>query len=330
MRILVTGAAGFMGSHLFEYLLNEGHDVLGIDNYSLGTYTHPRVKNIDLLDKDRVVKLVEYFQPEILYHLAAWAHEGLSQFAPLRITENNYNAYLNVLVPCINNGVKRVICCSSMSVYGNQDPPFDESMQRRPADVYAVAKTAMEETTEILAKVHGFEYVILRPHNVYGERQNIADPYRNVVGIFMNRAMKGLPPIIYGDGKQTRAFSYIKDVIPCVARAGFANVSGQIINVGPTQEYSVNELAEKVMKLFFIDKEPIHIEDRPLEVKHAYCTADKAISLLGYESQTPLWWGLLQMHYWVKEIGAQEFKYLNEGLEIVNDRTPQTWTQKLI
>jgi len=330
MRILITGAAGFMGSHLFDYLLDFGHDVVGVDNYSLGTYKHPRIKNIDLLDKDRIKKLVDYFQPEIVYHLAAWAHEGLSQFSPIRITENNYNAYLNVLVPCINNGVKRVVCCSSMSVYGNQKPPFDEGMERKPADIYAVAKTSMEEATEILSKVHGFEYVILRPHNVYGERQNINDPYRNVVGIFMNRALKGLPPIIYGDGEQTRAFSYIDDITPCIAVAGFEPVSGEIINIGPSKSYSINKLAREISTMFELSEAPIHVKDRPLEVKHAHCTSEKAERLLGFRDCTPLNLGLMFMYSWALEEDDLNFKYLEQGLEIENNKTPITWTQKLM
>lgn len=130
---------------------------------------------------------------------------------PKLITENNYNAFLNLIVPAINNGMERIVVASSMSVYGSQKPPFSEDMPTDPEDIYGVAKAAMEKATEILADVHGFDYTIIRPHNVYGPRQALWDPYRNVVAIFINRLMKGLPPIIYGDGNQTRAFSYIDD-----------------------------------------------------------------------------------------------------------------------
>src|SRR5258708_13400755 len=124
-------------------------------------------------------------------------------------------------------------------------------MNRKPEDVYAVAKTAIETTTEILADVHGFDYTIVRPHNVYGPRQMLHDPYRNVVGIFMNRVMKGQAPIIYGDGKQTRAFTYIDDVTPYVSSAGFLeSTKGETINVGPLEEFIINKLAESLLTAF--------------------------------------------------------------------------------
>lgn len=328
MRILVTGAAGFMGSHLFDLLADQLHYVVGIDNYSLGTYKHTDIFNLDLRNKEEVDTLIHVFKPEIVYHLAAWAHEGLSQFAPINITENNYNAYLNTLIPAVKYGVKRVVLCSSMSVYGAQVPPFNEEMERKPEDVYAIAKSAMERATEILAEVHGFEYTIIRPHNVYGPRQNISDPYRNVVGIFINRLLNGKPPIIYGDGEQTRAFSYIDDVIPYLASAGFLNTTkGEIINLGPLKEYSINQLANRVLKAFSSDLEPIHYPDRPKEVKHAYCTNDKAIALLGYKDSTDLFRGVTKMVDWAKKLGPQEFKYLNE-LELQSKDTPKTWSNK--
>jgi UDP-glucose 4-epimerase len=256
-RILVTGAAGFMGSHLSEYLANEGHRVYGIDNLSIGIKENvPEnifFEVVDLRDADEIETIIKEFKPELIYHAAAWAHEGLSQFMPRLITENNYNAFLNLIIPAIKYGTKRVVIFSSMSIYGDQKPPFDETLDRKPEDVYAVAKSAMEYTTEILADVHGFDYTIIRPHNVYGPKQMLHDPYRNVVGIFMNRIMKNLPPIIYGDGNQTRAFTYIDDVTPYVARAGFLEATkGQIINIGPTEEYSINLLADTVLRHFHL------------------------------------------------------------------------------
>lgn len=334
MKILVTGAAGFIGSHLSEYLAKEGHDVVGIDNLSIG-----RIENVpdnivfyklDLRDKPDVKLLCEREKPELVYHLAAWAHEGLSQFMPILITENNYNAFLNLLVPALRSGMKRIVVTSSMSVYGDQPAPFVEEMKRKPVDLYAISKVAMEEATEILSKVHGFDYTIVRPHNVYGPKQSITDPYRNVVGIFMNRVMKGVPPIIYGDGEQTRAFSYIDDVIPCFAKLGFLDeTKGEIINIGPRQEYSVNELANCVLDVFGSNLKPVHVEDRPQEVKHAYCTVDKAERLLGYKSTIDLKTGVQKMADWVKNLGPQEFQYLDE-IELEGDKIPETWQKKII
>lgn len=335
-KILVTGSLGFMGSHLVDYLHNQGHTVRGIDNLStgFGSNTNPNAPTFkcDLVTEPELVAgIIEGFKPDIVYHLAAWAHEGLSQFSPNKITQNNHNATLNVLIPAIRAGMKRFVFTSSMSVYGEQTPPFNEEMDRKPVDIYGVSKAASEASIEILSKVHGFEYSILRPHNVYGERQNISDPYRNVVGIFIRRAMQAEPVIIYGDGEQTRAFSYIGDVTPAIARAGFEpKAVGTAINIGPTEEYSINELAKKLSKLFpALSVE--HVADRPLEVKHAYCTNDKAIDILGYQTNTSIEQGLSNMVDWAMALqqksGIAEPKYLDE-LELVNESTPETWTKK--
>jgi UDP-glucose 4-epimerase len=334
MRILVTGVAGFMGSHLAEYLAKEGHEVYGIDNESIGLKenvpTNIKYARVDMRWSGSMKSVIEKCKPELVYHLACWAHEGLSQFMPQLITENNYNAFLNLIVPCINNGMKRIVVCSSMSVYGAQKPPFDESLPRQPEDVYAIAKAAMEHCTEVLADVHGFDYTIIRPHNVYGPKQMLHDPYRNVVGIFINRLLHGEAPIIYGDGNQTRAFSYIDDVTPYLANAGFNDeAKGQIINIGPTEEYSVNTVAQAVLQAFGSDLAPIHFPDRPREVKHAYCTNEKAQKILGYKTSTSLEQGIQQFVTWAKLQGPKEFKYLDE-LELTGDKVPATWKEKLI
>lgn len=338
MKILATGSLGFMGSHLVDYLHNQGHEVRGIDNLStgFGSNTNPNAPTFkcDLVTEPALVAgIIEGFKPDIVYHLAAWAHEGLSQFSPNKITQNNHNATLNVLIPAIRAGIKRFVFTSSMSVYGDQEAPFSEDMPRKPVDVYGVSKAASEATIEILAKVHGFEYTIIRPHNVYGERQNLSDPYRNVVGIFIRRAMQMEDIFIYGDGEQTRAFSYIGDVTPVLARAGFEpRANGEIINIGPTEEFSINELAKALSKIFPALTQK-HIPDRPLEVKHAYCTNDKAIDILGYETNTSFEEGLQNMAEWAFQLqsgpGIAEPKYL-DNLELVTAETPETWVKKTI
>lgn len=334
-RILVTGAAGFMGSHLSTYLAKEGHEVYGIDNLSLGLFDNVpktiKFAQMDMRNAEDVASVVDECKPEIIYHLAAWAHEGLSQFMPRLITENNYDTFLNLMVPAINVGtLKRIVVFSSMSVYGAQKPPFSEDMPTKPEDVYAIAKAAMEKCVEVLADVHGFEYTIIRPHNVYGPKQALHDPYRNVVGIFMNRIMKGLPPIIYGNGKQKRAFTYIDDVTPYVAKAGFLdNTNKQIINVGPTEEYTINELARIVLKSFTSALLPVHVEDRPREVKEAFSTNQRAKDLLGYSTSVTIEEGVNKMAEWAKQIGPTDFKYL-DSLELQGDKVPTTWKNKMI
>jgi len=337
MKILVTGVAGFMASHLAEYLANQGQEVYGIDNESIGLRsnvpTNIKYAKIDMRNAEDMASLIDEVKPELVYHLAAWAHEGLSQFMPILITENNYNAFLNLIVPCIRNNMRRIVVCSSMSVYGSQTPPFNEDMPRSPEDIYAIAKASMERATEVLADVHGFDYTIIRPHNVYGPRQALHDPYRNVVGIFINRILQGKPPIIYGDGNQTRAFSYIDDVTPSLVAAGMLPAAiGQIINIGPTEEYTVNKLADEVLLAFGGDAQkltPIHFPDRPREVKEAYCTNTKAKKILGYKTQTTFSDGIKRFVEWAKQQVPSEFKYLDQ-LELEGNKIPDTWKKKLM
>lgn len=330
MKIIVTGAAGFIGSHLLDYLLGLGYEVVGIDNYSVGNYQHTAIKRLDLLKNQKEIsKLISTFKPKVIYHLAAWAHEGLSQFSPTRIIENNLNAYLTILIPAINSKVKKIILFSSMSVYGNQKPPFTENMDRKPIDIYGVAKTAMEQTTEILADVHNFEYVILRLHNVYGPRQNMADPYRNVIAIFINCLLRRKSFYIYGDGEQKRAFSYIDELIPYLAKVGWEDVANKIINIGSSKPYTINQLANEILKHFINVPAPIYLPDRPQEVKNAYASSKMAQKLLSYKDQTSFQEGIKKMVYWAKSVGPVKQRYLKR-LELLSHNTPRTWRDKLI
>jgi UDP-glucose 4-epimerase len=335
MRVLVTGAAGFMGSHLVDALVAQGHTVFGMDDMSGGFWRniHPdsHFTQVDLRDQMATEMVVSRIQPEILFHLAADATEGRSQFTPNNCVQRNLNAYLNTLIPAVREGLKKVVLVSSMSVYGAQTPPFSEDMPNKPEDVYGVAKASMESITEILAEVHHFKYTIIRPHNVYGERQNISDPYRNVVGIFINAMLSNRQFYIYGDGEQKRAFTYITDFTPYLLRAGFDDtVNGEAINVGPREEYTINYLAEQVLKAFHPygvpeELKPINLPARPKEVKEAFCTSEKAERMLGYKTTVPLNEGLRRMVAWARKLGPQELRYLNEGLELVNDQVPAFW-----
>lgn len=336
VKILVTGSAGFMGSHLVDYLIDRGYLVYGIDNLSGGYWENvslrarPTFFKIDLLNRQKTAQFIKKYRPAIIYHLAASAHEGLSQFTPIHHTENNLIAYLNLLVQAINNGLKRMVVTSSMAVYGEQKPPFTETMPRLPADIYGVAKSAMEETTEILADVYQFQYVILRPHNVYGPRQNLADPYRNVVAIFINRLLQNKPFYIYGDGNQKRAFSYIDDVTPSIAKAGFVKAANhEIINIGPEHSYTVNYLAQIILKSFASPLKAIYLPARPREIRKAYCSSAKARKLLGFKDQVNLQEGVKRMIDWARVVGYQKPKYLN-SIEIKSEKLPLTWKKKLI
>lgn len=338
-RILVTGAAGFMGSHLVDYLIEQGQEVYGVDDMSGGFWRniHPAAHffQLDLRDREATAQCVHQIRPQLLYHLAADATEGRSQFTPIQCTERNYMAYLNTLIPAIEGGVERVVVTSSMSVYGAQPPPFDEKMEPAPEDIYGIAKAAMEKATAILSRVHGFEYVIVRPHNVYGPRQNIADPYRNVIGIFINRLLQNKGYYIYGDGEQKRAFTYVDDFTPYMAATGFASqCAGETINLGPRQEYTINAMSDALLRLFYDGQEPeiepIYVPMRPQEVREAYCTVDKAERLLGYQVTVDLEEGMRRMLAWARELGPQEPRYLDEGLELETGDVPATWRDRLI
>jgi UDP-glucose 4-epimerase len=340
-KILVTGGAGFIGSHLIRELIDLGYkNIYSVDDLSGGFRENidkrSKFKKLDLRDRDKTERYIKNIKPEIIFHLAADATEGRSQFTPLSASERNYMAYLNLLVPAIQMGVKKVILVSSMSVYGEGKPPFSESMKPEPVDIYGVAKFAMERATEILSEVHGFKYVIIRPHNVYGPGQNLSDPYRNVVAIFINCLMNNKHYYIYGDGKQKRAFTYISDLTPFIIKAGFLNkAEGEIINLGPTREYSINQLSDVILKSYFKDKKvplklkPKYIKDRPMEVKEAYCTNEKARKLLGYKPMISLDEGIGIMIDWARGMGRQKFNY-NTKLEIVNKKTPDIWIKKRI
>lgn len=339
--ILVTGAAGFMGSHLVDYLIETGHRVCGVDDLSGGFLANVNPKSefikLDLRNKAKTAKVISKLKPKLIYHLAADASEGRSQFTPLSATERNYLAYMYLLVPAISEGLEKIIVTSSMSVYGAQKAPFSEEMPTKPVDIYGISKAAMEEATKILSAVHKFSYTIIRPHNVYGPKQNLSDPYRNVVGIFINSLLRGKPFYIYGNGEQMRAFSYIDDVTPYIAKAGWQdNCNGEIINIGagPEDAVTIDKLAEIIQDKFFGSKipkklKPIHIKDRPQEVKEAYCTLQKAERLLGYKTSTPLESGIEKTITWARKTGPAKPRYL-PTLEIETEDTPITWKKRLI
>jgi len=342
MRILITGAAGFMGSHLVDFLIkNKEHEIFAVDDLSGGYLDNvdkrAHFTTLDLRDRKETERYIEKIKPELLYYLAADASEGRSQFTPLSSTERNYLAYMYTLVSAIKNGLKKVILTSSMSVYGAQKPPFSEDMLKKPEDIYGIAKSAMEDATEVLSKVHGLEYVIIRPHNVYGPKQNLADPYRNVIAIFINCLLNNKRFYIYGDGNQKRAFTYIDDFTPYFAKSGFMKeANSEVINIGPKEEYSINELAKVVLKVFFPDGnvpkhlKPEYLPLRPQEVMEAYCTNAKAVKLLNYQTTISLVEGVRKMVKWAREKGPQKFKYLKNGVELPTEDLPATWSKKLI
>lgn len=330
MRIIVTGAAGFMGGHVTEGFLSQGHEVVAIDDLSGGFERNlpagVKFIQLDLRDPAGAEQAIASNPPDVLCHLAANAREGASQFQPRDVSGRNLMAYVNALVPAIRAGMKKVVLYSSMAVYGEQETPFDEVMERRPVDVYGVNKAAMEAITEILAEVHGFAYTIIRPHNVFGARQSLCDPFRNVVAIFMNRIMRGEPIYVYGDGEQKRAFSYIGDSLPVFLKATELRpeLDRQVINVGGKQAVTVNEMCTAVCAAFDARPEIVHVPDRPREVKNAFSTWQKSERLLGYEERHSFEEAIAAMAVWAKSMGPQPWS--EEALELPSAKAPAIWT----
>ena len=306
MKILVTGVAGLLGSRLAEWILNNtDHKVIGIDDLS-GGYTENIPKGVkfykfDLKNLSRIDKLFNKHKPDIVYHFAAYAAEGLSPFIRKYNYENNLISSTNLSTCSIKHDIKRFIFASSMSVYGNKyEPPFHEDLQQCPIDPYGVAKFSVEQDLKIAYEQHGLNYTIVRPHNFYGQNQNIWDKYRNVLGIWMYQIMNNMPPTIFGDGEQVRAFSYVDDsILPFWNASQRDECIGEIINLGGIKEYTINEACNILLKVTGTKIQPVHLEGRH-EAKHAWSTWEKSVKLLDFEHKIDLEEGLTKMWNWAQ------------------------------
>jgi UDP-glucose 4-epimerase len=333
MRIFITGVAGFLGSHLADHFLAQGHQVVGCDNLFGGTVSNidPRVHFI----QHDITQLAGYCQLmqgcDVCFHTAAVAYEGVSLFAPSFICENIFSGSVNTFTAAIQAGVKRIVYCSSMARYGTNQTPFLESYEPRPQDPYGIAKEAAERVLINLCETHGLDWVIAVPHSIYGPRQKYDDPYRNVASIMANLMLQGRAPIIYGDGEQRRCFSYIDDCVGVLgAMATAPQVVGEIINIGPDEEFiSVNELADKLANIIGFNGEPVYMPDRPREVKLATCSANKSRRLLGYQTGVFLDQGLRLLVNSIQEMGPKPFEY-HFDVEIRNHLLPATWRDRSI
>lgn len=285
-KVLVTGAAGFIGSHVCDHLVNAGYAVVALDDLSGGfadnvnnkaEFVHGSINNVELVNQ-----LFSDHKFEYVFHLAAYAAEGLSHFIRRFNYQNNLIGSINLINAAVNTGsVKCFVFTSSIAVYGANQLPMKEDNTPLPEDPYGIAKLAVEQDLKSAHEMFGLNYIIFRPHNVYGERQNIGDPYRNVVGIFMNQIMQGKRLTIFGDGSQTRAFSHIDDVAPVIAKSiEMENAYNQVFNIGADTPYSVKELATIVCDSFGV-KEQIDFLEARNEVAHAYSSHDKVHSFFG-------------------------------------------------
>ncbi len=327
-KILVTGGAGFIGSHVTEELLKRGHLVTVLDDLS-GGFVDNVVAGAEFVkgsinDVALVNQLFEHGRFEYVYHLAAYAAEGLSHFIKRFNYNNNLIGSVNLINASINYGVKCFVFTSSIAVYGaSPELPMTEATPPHPEDSYGIAKLAVEQELAACREMFDLNYIIFRPHNVYGERQNIGDKYRNVVGIFMNQILQGKPMTVFGDGTQTRAFSYIGDLAPIMAEAiDVPAAYNQVFNIGADQPYSVNELAGAVARAMGVEPNVVHLPARN-EVLNAYSSHEKVQQVFGRRDLWSLDDGLRQMAGWVKQHGArssQEFEHIE-----VMKNFPKAW-----
>ena len=324
MKTLVTGGAGFIGSHLVDELIDNGHTVIIVDDLSgsNGEYLSPYARFIqaDCRDEKEMDRIFKTHTPEVVFHLAANAAENKAQFSPIDVTSRNYDAFIKVLTPFIKYGGKRFVYTSSVAVYGSLQIPFKETDIPQPEDLYGINKLAAEQTLAVMSKVHGFEYVITRPHNVYGPRQYMQDPYRNVVTIWMNNALRNEPITVYGDGTMKRCFSYIKDVVAPLCRCGFEEVTGMTFNIGSDLVYQISELADAIDTNVKLTR--TYLPKREQEVQDAVSDHTLLREKLGYH-ETSLHEGIRKTWLWAKEKGAQEPIYTE--IEIQSKKLPKNW-----
>lgn len=319
-----------MGAHVVKELLSLGHTVVALDDLSGGfaDQVDPRAVFVQgsITDHDLVERLFAEHRFDYVYHLAAYAAEGLSHFIRRFNYTNNLIGSINLINASVRHGVKCFVFTSSIAVYGALPPPMREDMVPKPEDPYGVAKFAVEMDLYAARHMFGLEYVVVRPHNVYGEYQNLGDRYRNVVGIFMNQLMQGQPMTVFGDGEQKRAFTYIGDIAPIIATAALTpSAFGEVFNVGADTPCTVNQLATLVQEAMGIKGEVRHLDARN-EVVFAFSDHSKVERIFGKRRETTLAEGLARMAPWARATGARESSRFSH-IEI-EQGLPPSWMVK--
>jgi UDP-glucose 4-epimerase len=324
----VTGGAGFIGSHVAKHLLEMSHEVFVLDDLSGGfrenVHADQRFVEGSITDPELVNNLFSRYRFDYVFHLAAYAAEGLSHFIRRFNYTNNVVGSMNLINAAVNYDVKCFVFTSSIAVYGQAPNPMREDMTPEPVDPYGIAKYAVELDLKAANRMFGLNSIIFRLHNVYGEKQNMGDKYRNVIGIFMNEIMQGKPCTIFGDGLQTRAFSHISDVAPIIAHAIENHEAyNETFNIGADKACSVNELAEIVQK--HMDKRTgITYLDARDEVVHAFSDHSKAHRILGYSAQMDLNEGVRRMAQWAKSIRSKKSSKDFAHIEVPR-HLPSSW-----
>jgi len=327
MTVFVTGVAGFIGSHVAESLLASGRDVVGLDDLSGGfTRNVPagvRFHEGSINDERLLARIFAAHRIEYVFHLGAYAAEGLSHFIRRFNYTNNVVGSMNVINEAVKAEVKCFVFTSSIAVYGAGQTPMREDMTPEPEDPYGIAKYAVELDLHAAKRMFGLDHIIFRPHNVYGERQHIGDRYRNVIGIFMNQLMKGEPMSVFGDGSQKRAFSYIGDVAPLMARAiDVPEAYNETFNVGASEPTTVGELAGLVAEALGMEPS-IRLLDARREVLHAFADHGKVQRIFGSDAEWPLPDGLRRMAAWARALGPQDPSRF-ENIELLRN-LPPSW-----
>ncbi len=339
MHVFITGIAGFMGSHLADYFLADGHQVSGNDHLRGGERAHvpagSTFHEVDCCDLEAMKRCLRGV--DVVIHCASMAHEGFSVFGPVAVTRDNVMASVTVFTAAIDCGVRRIVYCSSMARYGEGPSPavpFTEGLPTAPVDPYGIAKVTCESMLRNLAETHGVEWSIVVPHNVFGPRQKYDDPYRNVVAIMANLMLQGRQPFIYGDGEQQRAFSPIGLVTESIARVALHEKAELLLNIGPSDSgLTINALAQKVAgAVGFAPLAPVYVGQRPLEVKRATCDCRKAAAVLDLQHRDPdtdFHHTLDALVAYIRTQGPKAFDY-HATLEIDSGQTPATWQRRLM
>ncbi len=316
--ILITGGAGFIGSHLAEEYVKKKHTVKVLDDFSSGTVNNIRgllnFKNFKLIrgdvrNKETIEKAMD--NVDVVFHLAAQVHVDKSIIAPRYTFETNTFGTLNVLDSSLENDVELVIYASTSEVYGSaQSPSMDEKHPLNPASPYAASKAAADRLCFAYYNTYKLPVVIVRCFNTYGPRQSDTG-YAAAIPKFIKRVMQGLPPVIYGDGTQTRDYLYIKDTVKTydLVLNSNENLVGKTINFGTGREVSINELANKIVSLFGRKEKlkPIHVAPRPGEVKRLCADISLAKKELGFEPKYDIITGLKEFIKWYKEGRYEEW-----------------------
>ncbi len=300
MKVAVTGGAGFIGSHLTDYLLKEGYKVHILDNYSSGHYfpEHPNVvlHEVDIRS-ERAQAIIEAEKPAFVFHLAAQADVTRSINNPCEDADININGTINILEGCRKANVKKIIFSSTSAVYGNlQKETIEEHDRTSPISYYGLSKLSAEQYIQLYQVLYGLDFTILRYGNVYGPRQT-AKGEGGVIAVFMDRIKEGSCLKIHGDGKQTRDFVFVEDVVKANI-AAMTSGSNDIFHVSTNKPTSINQLAEILLELHPDSLETIHVTSRTGDIKHSCLLNEKCCEQLGWKPEYSISEGLQKTYHY--------------------------------